>query len=184
MRCVSLAAAIGLLFSAGLAMAGTKVQGNIVPNDAGSDPKLDAKSKFKLAGTGDYKVGLKGITDSVGNPAPVTSGTTPDTQYFLILKGDATGVLWEYNVPFNITKEGQAKVQGSVALISAVPAGSAVGVLGIEIHEPTPAMNAADCTTLLTNMALPGVFIPGAPFATNPCASGARVGISGVVTGN
>ena len=184
MRFLSVAAAMAVLFSAGLATAGTKVQGNVVPHDASTNPKVSEKSKFKIGGTGAYQVGLKGITDSTGARAPVTSGTTPDTQYILILKGDAAGVLWQYNIPFNIEKAGQAKIKGTVALISSVPPGSSVGVLGVEVREPTTAGSAADCQTILSNPTLPGVFIPGAPFATNPCATGARVGLSGVITGN
>jgi hypothetical protein len=181
-RYLSLAVTAGLLLSANLATAGTKVQGNVVPNDSLTHPQLSAKSKYKLAGSGDYQVNLKGITDSAGMPAAVTTGTTPDTQYWAILKGDANGVLWQLNVPFNITKAGQAKIKGSNSLITSVDVGSAVGVLGVEIREPTTAGTAANCTTLMNDPMLPGVFLPGLPFATNPCASGARVGISGVVT--
>ena len=184
-RYISLVLAGGLLLSANLATAGTKVQGNVVANVAGTDPQLSGKSKYKVAGDGSYQVNMKGITDSMGNPAPVTTGTTPDTQYFAILKGDVNGVLWEYNIPFNIAKAGQAKLKGSIALISSVPTGSAVGVLGVEIFEPTTAGTAADCQAVLSGSLLPGVYIFGltSTDATNPCASGARVGISGVLTG-
>lgn len=181
MRYTAFAAAAGLLFSASLATAGTKVQGNVVPATTGN-PTVSAKSKFKLAGNGSYQVGLKGITDSNGDPAPVTSGTTPDTQYFAIIKGDAGGVLWEYNIPFNITKEGQAKLKGSVAIITSVPAGTAVGILGVEVREPTTVGDAAACTAILTNVLLPGVYLPSMAQPTNPCASGARFGIGGIVT--
>jgi hypothetical protein len=172
---------VGLLFSAGLATAGTKVQGNVVPA-TGGNPSVSAKSKFKMSGAGAYQVGLKGITDAMGNPAAVTTGTTPDTQYFAIIKGDAAGVLWQYNVPFNIEKEGQAKLKGSVALITTVAVGTAVGVLGVEVHEPTTALDAAACTAILTDPLLPGVYLPSMAVPTNPCASGARIGLSGVVT--
>lgn len=182
MRYRSLAISGMLLFAASAATAGTKVQGNVVPNDAATHPQVSAKSKFKIDGKGNYQVGLKGMTDGGGSPAPVTSGTTPDTQYWIILKGDNLGVLWQLNVPFNITKDGQAKVKGSNGLITSVPVGSAVGVLGVEIREPTSPASAADCTTLMNLPGTPGVFIPGAPFPTNPCATGARLGLSGIVT--
>jgi hypothetical protein len=181
-RSLSLAVTAGLLLSATMATAGTKVQGNIVPNATGVNPLVSAKSKFKVSGTGDYQAGLKGITDGAGSPAPVTTGTTPDTQYWLILKGDNLGVLWQLNVPFNIDKEGQAKIKGSNSLITSVPTGSAVGILGVEIREPTSPATAANCTTVMTTGVTPGVFIPGVPFPTNPCASGARLGLSGIVT--
>jgi hypothetical protein len=168
---------MAILFSAGLAMAGTKVQGNVVGNT--TNPSVSAKSKFKMAGTGDYQVGLKGITDALGNPAAVTTGTTPDTEYIIIFKGDASGIAWEFNVPFNITKEGQAKVKGSAAsLLGLTAAGSPIGILGVEIHEPTTPASAAACTAVLTG-AIPGVFLPP---GANPCATGARVGISGIIT--
>ena len=61
-----------------------------------------------------------------------------------------------------------------------VAAGTPVGVLGVEVHETTTPATAAACTAVLTG-AIPGVFLGPPP---NPCASGARVGISGVVTGN
>ena len=177
MRYSSLAAAMAVLFTTGLAMAGTKVQGNVVGN--ATDPSVSPKSKFKMAGDGSYQVGLKGITDSMGNPAAITTGTTPDTEYMIIFKGDAAGVLWEFNVPFNITKDGQAKVKGSAgSLLSLTATGSPIGILGVEIHEPTTPASAAACTAVLTG-AIPGVFLPPGP---NPCATGARVGISGIVT--
>lgn len=181
MRYISLAAAAGLMFSAGLATAGTKVQGNVVPDNAGN-PSVSAKSKFKMAGNGSYQVGLKGITDSSGNPAPVTSGSTPDTQYFAIIKGDAGGVLWQYNIPFNITKEGQAKLKGSVAIITSVPAGTAVGILGVDVREATTVGDAPACAAILANALLPGVYIPSMAQPTNPCASGTRLGLGGIVT--
>lgn len=179
MRYASFVAATAVLFSTGLAMAGTKFQSNVVGNP--TDPTVSPKSKFKLAGSGDYQLGLKGITDSMGNPAAVTTGTTPDTEYIMIIKGDAGGVLWDYCIPFNITKEGQAKVKGSASsLLGLVATGTPVGVLGVEVHEPTTAGTAAACTAVLGG-AIPGVFLGPPP---NPCASGARVGISGVVTGD
>ncbi len=180
----ALSLSVGLLLSAGLATAGTQVKGTIVPHDASSNPLLSFKSSFGMKGTGAFSVSLKGMTDSAGSPAPVTTGTTPDAQYWLTVKGDAQGILWQYNVPISITKAGQAKLKGSVALISAVPAGSAIGVLGVEVHEPTPAGSAADCQTVMTDPTLPGVFVPGvSPFASNPCATGARLGLTGLVTG-
>ena len=182
MRHLSLAVTAGLLLSGSVAMAGTKVQGNIVPDTAGVNPLVSEKSKFKMAGSGDYQVGLKGITDGGGAPAPVTNGLTPDTQYWIVIKGDSAGVQWQYNVPFNIEKAGQAKIKGSVGLISTVPVGSAVGIQGVEIHGPALVGSSADCTTIMNSIALPGVFIPNAPFPTNPCASGPRIGVSGILT--
>ena len=180
----ALSLSISLLLSASLATAGTAVKGSIVAHDASSNPLLSAKSSYGMKGTGAFTVSLKGMTNSAGNPAPVTTGTTPDTQYWLTVRGDVQGLLWQYNVPFSITKAGQAKLKGTVALISAVPAGSAIGVLGVEVHEPTPAGSVADCQTLMTDPTLPGVFVPGvSPFPSNPCAAGARLGLTGILTG-
>ena len=166
-----------LAMSASAALAGTKVQGNVVGGNNGSDPTLDGKSKFKFDGAGNYQIGLKGVTDSVGNPAAVTTGTTPDTEYVLVLRGKAAGVDWQYNVLFNITKAGQAKVKGSAgSLLTLTPTGSPIGILGLEIHEPVPPADAAACTAILTGA------IPGVAIGANPCANGAIVGISGIVT--
>ncbi|MFN8641458.1 MAG: hypothetical protein U0802_07310 [Candidatus Binatia bacterium] len=182
MRYRSLAATAGLLLLASAASAGTKVQGNVVANDGASHPQVSSKSKFKIDGAGNYQVGLKGITITGGMPAPVTTGTTPDTQYWIILKGDNLGVLWQLNVPFNITKEGQAKVKGSNSLITSVPTGSAVGILGVEIREPTPGGSAAACSAIMNKVVFPGVYIPPGDGPSNPCATGARIGLSGIVT--
>jgi len=177
MRYASLATAAALLFSAGVAMAGTKVQGNLVDPDVGN-PTVDPKSKFKLSGKGSYQFGLKGITDAGGMPAAIT---TAGTEYIAVIKGDAGGgVLWEFNILVPITKAGQAKVKGSVSLINQVPVGSAVGVLGAEVHEQPTAGTDAACTTIMTDMLLPGVYL--GPPGGNPCTSGARVAVSGVVT--
>ena len=181
MRYASLATAAALLFSAGVAMAGTKVQGNIVDVDVvlGDSSGVSAKSKYQLKGDGSYKVQLKGMTDNAGAPAAVTTG--PVDEYIAVISGDAGGgITWNYNIRVPITKEGQAKVQGSVSLISSVPVGSAVGVLGVKVYEaPTPG-TAAACTTVMTDPMLPGVWLD--IMGANPCASGDRVGISGVVT--
>lgn len=163
--------------SASVAMAGTKVQGNLVGANNGANPTVDGKSKFKFDGKGSYQIGLKGVTDSSGNPAAVTNGSTPDTEYIAVIKGRAAGVDWQFNVPFNITKEGQAKVKGSAgSLLTLTPSGTPIAVLGVEIHEPVPAMDAAACTAVLTGA------IPGVALGANPCANGAIVGISGIVT--
>ena len=175
MRYASFAAAVCLLFSAGMATAGTKVQGNVVDADVGLAGL--AKSKFKLDGKGNYQFGLKEMTDSAGNPAAVT---TPGNEYIAIIKGDAAGVLWELNVKVPITKAGQAKVKGSASLISSVPVGTAVGVVGAAVHEPPTPANAAACNAVMTDPPFPGVYL-GAP-GSNPCASGLRIGYSGVVT--
>ncbi len=172
--------AAAALLATGVATAGTQVKGTVVANDSSANPQLSAKSKFGMKGTGDYVVILKGITDGTGNPAPVTSGTTADTQYFLVVRGDVQGTFWQYNIPFNITTAGQAKLKGSVALISQVPAGAAVGILGVAIHEPATATDAAACDAILSDPNLPGVYVG---ITDNPCASGARVGLSGILTG-
>lgn len=178
MRYVSLAAAVCLLFSTGMATAGTKVQGNVVDADLGLAGL--AKSKFKLDGKGNYQFGLKEMTDSAGNPAAVT---TPGNEYIAVIKGDAAGALWELNIQVPIAKEGQAKVKGSAAaLLGLVPVGTPVGVSGAEVHEPPTAPDAAACAANLANGAPfligPGVWLSG----PNPCASGLRIGYSGVVT--
>ena len=179
MRYVSLAAAACLLFSAGMATAGTKVQGNLVDADAGMAGL--AKSKFKLDGKGNYQFGLKEMTDSAGAPAAVT---TPGTEYVAVVSGDAQGVTWKLNVLIPIAKAGQAKVKGSAAaLLGLVPVGTPVGVLGAEIHEPPTAPNAAACAANIATGApgaIAGVWLDG--FGANPCASGLRIGYSGVVT--
>jgi len=178
MRYASLAAAC-LLFSAGMATAGTKVQGNLVDADNGLAGLL--KSKFKLDGKGNYQFGLKEMTDSAGDPVAVT---TPGNEYIGIVKGDAAGVLWSLNVIIPIVKEGQAKVKGSAAsLLGLVPVGTPVGVLGAQIHEPPTAPNAAACAANLSTGApgaIVGVWLD--VYGANPCASGLRIGYSGVVT--
>ena len=82
MRYASFVAAIAVLFTTGLATAGTKFQSNVVGNV--TDPSVGPKSKFKLQGSGAYQLGLKDVTDSLGNPAAITTGTTPDTEYMII----------------------------------------------------------------------------------------------------
>ncbi|MFN8542694.1 MAG: hypothetical protein U0807_00565 [Candidatus Binatia bacterium] len=179
-RLTYLSSAAALLISAAVATAGTQVKGSIVPHNASGHPQVSQKSTFGMKGTGDYKVGLKGITDGGGAPAGPTSGSTPDTQYWLVFKGDTVGVVWQYNVPFNIAKAGQAKIQGSAAgLLGLTPTGTATGVLGVEVHAPTTAGDAAACTAVLGGV-MPGIYI-GA--TGNPCASGARLGLTGIVTG-
>ena len=112
MRYASLAAAVCLLFSAGMATAGTKIQGNLVDPDVGN-PTVDGKSKFKLSGKGSYQFGLKGITDGAGAPAAIT---TAGNEYVAVIKGDAGGgILWEYNILVPITKAGQAKAKEQYA---------------------------------------------------------------------
>ena len=175
-----------VIVCATLATAGTQVKGSIVPHDASAHPQVSAKSKFKLKGTGEIKVSLKGMTDAAGAPAPITTGATPDTQYWVAMKIDVQGNTGAYNVPFNVETVGAAKVAATVGLISLAP-GVAVGIQGVEIHEPVPAADVtavADCTALMNDPMLPGVWILGvSPTATNPCASGARLGLTGIVAG-
>ena len=178
------------LLAAAPAIAGTSVKGNIVAATAGTDPQLLNKSKFKIDGTGAYKVTVKGMTDSGGNLVPVSSGTTPDTQYWLVIKGGGPGLVFEYNTPFNPSKEGQATISGSLAgLVALLPAGTSVGVFGIEIHEPTPAgQETTDCTEVMTvpliaDPEILQIYIEGiSAYASNPCAAGALVGMSGIST--
>jgi len=181
-----------LALSAAPALAGTSVKGNVVAGTAGADPGLANKSKFKIDGKGNYSVKVTGMTDSAGNLVPVSAGTTPDTQYWLVIKGGAPGLAFEYNTPFNPTKTaGDATVKGSLSgLVSLLPADSSIGIFGVEIHEPTaPAsQETTDCTTVMTVPLIPDpvilqIYIEGiSPYAANPCASGALVGMSGIST--
>ena len=185
MRLIGFSLTSALLFSASLAAAGTQVKGSIVPNDPTGNPQLSSKSSFGMKGSGAYVVKLKGMTDATGAPVPVTTATTPDAQYWLTVRGEAVGFSWEYNIPISVVVPGQATLKGAVALISAVPAGNAIGVHGVEVHAPTPDPGStADCQTLMTDPSLPGVFVAGvSAFPTNPCASGPRLGLTGIMTG-
>lgn len=185
MRLIGFPLTGALLLSASLAAAGTQVKGSIVPNDPTGNPQLSSRSGFSMKGSGAYSVKLKGMTDATGAPVPVTTVTTPDAQYWVTVRGEAVGFFWEYNIPISVVEPGQARLKGTVALISAVPAGNAIGVHGVEVHAPTPDPGStADCQTLMTDPGLPGVFVSGvSAFPTNPCASGARMGLTGIMTG-
>lgn len=185
MHLIRLSLTAAALLFASLAAAGTQVKGSIVPSDPTGNPQLSSRSTFGLKGSGAYAVKLKGMTDATGAPVPVTTSTTPDAQYWLIVRGEAVGFSWEYNIPIAVAEPGQATLKGAVALLAAVPAGNAVGVHGVEVHAPTPDPGStADCQTLMTDPSLPGVFVGGvSAFPANPCASGARLGLTGIMTG-
>ena len=177
MRYASLAAAVGLLFSAGLAMAGTKVQGNLVDPDVGN-PTVDAKSKFKLSGKGAYQFGLKGITDAGGMPAAVT---TPGRRVHCDHQG-RRGRRRSLGVqhPCSHHEGGSGQGEGERGADHAGPGRQRRRGPGRRSHEPPTAGTAAACTTIMTDMLLPGVYL--GPSGGNPCTSGARVAVGGVVT--
>jgi hypothetical protein len=179
-----------LAFSVAPAIAGTSVKANIVPTQAATNPLLSNKSSFKIDGKGNYQISVKGMTDNLGNLVPVSNGTTPDTQHWVTIHGGVPGLAFQYNAPFNPSKPGEAKIKGSLAgLVALLPAGTSIGIQSVEVHQPTLAgQDTSDCTDVMTipliaDPVILQIYIEGvSPYLSNPCASGALVGLSGIST--
>lgn len=177
--------ACGLLLAASGAHAATKVSGSLVAAnpDTSVNPHVGAKSTYSFRGKdGKYVFQLRDVTDPGGLPAPITTGATSDTMYLAIVRIEALGTIVNYNIPFNIeARAGRATVKGTASLVSLVP-GAAVGISGVAIYGPTPPANAAACDAILFDVGFPGVYL--GDLDTNPCAGGAKIGVSGIVAGD
>jgi len=169
------------------ALAGTKVQENIVPSSATSppgNPTLSTAGKFQMDDKGKVQVTLKGVTDGAG--APVTSSgsyaskTMPvldGTQYVAVFRATFTalGLGIEGAVPVELKKGNGTGKFSQAALFSLIPAGlgRSVELNGVEIWGPLGAGNVAACTAVVTA----GYSV----VANDPsCRGGTKIGVAGI----
>ncbi|HLK11920.1 MAG TPA: hypothetical protein VKW76_11105 [Candidatus Binatia bacterium] len=182
LRSVSLFAAAALVLSAGLATAGTKFQGTIVPLAPTGNPTLANSSSFQLKGVGAMQVKLKKVTDSTG--APVTTGTTPDVEYYAVISGvvftsNLGPISFQLDEPMPL-KKGSGAIKPSLTNLTALASqGTALQITGVDVYTPPAAGDVAACEAVLTG-AVPGVVLPP---ASNPCATGTRIGVGGIQDG-
>jgi hypothetical protein len=177
--------AMAVAVSAAPALAGTKYQTNIVPNDPlhpPSNPTLSPKGQIKISDKGSLQVSLAGVTD--GGGALVTSSNTlglDGTEYVAIIKlviPAISGFIPIVEVPVVVElKNGKGKTKLNVAsLFGLIPVGfgRSIEFVCTEVWGPLGGQAAA-CQAVLTGNP------PASLFSPDPaCRGGSQIGISGV----
>lgn len=188
-----------VMASASAALAGTKSQANLVPDDVGN-PTLDAKGKLAVKDTGLVQASLKGVTDGTGNYVTTSqsyknSGGDPNsvdgTQYMVILKlsvadvelapfcDDPNDLAPRAEVPIPVDLKGgnggsKLDLSGLAVLL---PPGvmKSLEVVGGEVWGPLGTDTLSDCiSTLKTGFHVVGM-------GPNPCKGGDKIGVAGIV---
>ena len=204
-RSVGILSMVAVMASGSPALAGTKIQMNIVPANSTEGVTVDtcdSKGKVALSDKGTLTVQLSGVVDPTG--APVTSGPLPSLQQAAadsyigiarlsvsLLDGGLDNALTAYVVVPVALKGGKGKsvldLSSLFKVLELLPgAARTFGFKGLEVWGPIGAANLAACNTVLDGS------IQGSPPEstlsntsvsfddTNLCRKGTNIGVGGV----
>lgn len=206
-RSVGIFSMVAVMACGSSALAGTKIQMNIVPanNTEGvTVDTCDSKGKVALSDKGKLTVQLSGVVDPAGTP--VTSAALPSLQQATadsyigiarlsvsLLGGGLDNALTAYVLVPVALKGGKGKstldLAGLFVLLDLLPGGARTfGFKGLEVWGPIGAANLAACNTVLDGSIL-NLPPPPEPQITNTslsfdesnlCRMGTNIGIGGV----